>query len=89
MVRQGKKTGDARVSVSTERSDLLRSDLLAFLVNGGDRSDLDDITGFDELPGTVAVLDYATIVGINTPSPLSTPYALQKLRPYLEKTAKA
>ncbi|MDQ4054140.1 MAG: ABC transporter substrate-binding protein [Actinomycetota bacterium] len=86
---EGERTGETRVQVSTERADLLRADLLAFLVNGGDESDLDDIPGFDELPGTVAVLDYPTIVGLNTPSPLSVPYALEKLRPYLEEAAQA
>ncbi|MFC7492921.1 MULTISPECIES: ABC transporter substrate-binding protein [unclassified Nocardioides] len=84
---QGEKTGEARVQVSTERADLLRADFLAFLVNGGDEGDLADIAGFDELPGTVAVLDYATIVGLNTPTPLSIPYALDQLRPYLEEAA--
>ncbi|WP_243059300.1 ABC transporter substrate-binding protein [Nocardioides sp. SR21] len=84
---QGEKTGDARINVSTERADLLRSDLLAFLVNGGDEGDLGDIPGFDALPGTVAVLDYATIVGLNTPTPLSIPYSLEQLRPYLEEAA--
>lgn len=84
---EGEKTGEPRVQVSTERADLLRADLLAFLVNGGDESDLADIPGFDALPGTVAVLDYPTIVGLNTPTPLSVPYALEKLRPYLEQAA--
>lgn len=84
---EGEATGDARVNVSTERSDLLRADLLVFLVNGGDESDLADIPGFDQLPGTVAVLDYPTIVGLNTPSPLSVPYSLERLRPYLEEAA--
>jgi iron complex transport system substrate-binding protein len=84
---EAKKTGETRVNVSTERADLLRADLLAFLVNGGDESDLKDIPGFDQLPGTVAVLDYATIVGLNTPSPLSIGYSLEKLRPALDKAA--
>ena len=35
----------------------------------------------------IAVLDYATIVGLNTPTPLSIPYALDKMRPYLVKAA--
>ncbi|PRX97703.1 ABC transporter substrate-binding protein [Allonocardiopsis opalescens] len=82
---EGAETGQPRLSVSTERSDLLRADLLAFLVNGGDESDLADIPGFDRLPGTVAVLDYPTIVGLNTPTPLSIPHALAELRPYLEE----
>lgn len=85
--QEGEETGQARVQVSTERSDLLRADLLVFLVNGGDESDLADIPGFDDLPGTVAVLDYPTIVGLNTPTPLSIPYALEQLRPYLEQAA--
>ncbi|SED65727.1 ABC transporter substrate-binding protein [Jiangella alba] len=84
---EGGATGDTRIMVSPERSDLLRADLLAFLVNGGDESDLADIPGFDQLPGTVAVLDYPTIVGLNTPSPLSIPYSLEQLRPYLEAAA--
>ena len=87
VVAEGRKTGQARVNVSTERADLLRADFLAFLVNGGDESDLADIPGFGQLPGTVAVLDYPTVVGLNTPTPLSIPYALDKLKPYLEKAA--
>jgi iron complex transport system substrate-binding protein len=87
VVSEGQKTGQARVTVSTERADLLRADFLAFLVNGGDESDLSDIAGFDQLPGTVAVLDYATVVGLNTPTPLSIPYALEKLKPFLEEAA--
>lgn len=84
---RGEETGDPRINVSPERADLLQADLLAFLVNGGDESDLADIPGFDQLPGTVAVLDYSTIVGLNTPSPLSIPYALDQLRPHLEAAA--
>lgn len=87
VVAEGRKTGEARVNVSTERADLLQADLLAFLVNGGDESDLSDIPGFDQLPGTVAVLDYPTVVGLNTPTPLSIPYALEKLTPYLKEVA--
>lgn len=88
VAEEGEPTGDARISVSTERSDLLQADLLTFLVNGGDESDLADIPGFDRLPGAVAVLDYPTIVGLNTPSPLSIPYSLEQLRPYLEEAAR-
>lgn len=88
---EGDKADMARIQVSTERVDLLSADLLAFLVNGGDESDLADIPGFDELPasrnGSAAVLDYGTVVGINTPTPLSVPYVLDRLRPYLEKAA--
>ena len=87
--KEGQQENIPRVTVSPERSDLLAADFLAFLVNGGDESDLADIPGFDQLPasksGSVAVLDYATIVGLNTPTPLSIPYALEQLRPYLER----
>jgi len=86
---EGEKAGKARVQLSTERVDLLRSDLLAFLINGGDESDLADLPGFGKLPGTVALLDYPTIVGLNTPSPLSLPYSLTQLRPYLDTAAAA
>ncbi|TDD65286.1 ABC transporter substrate-binding protein [Jiangella aurantiaca] len=86
---EGEATGDARINVSTERSDLLQAELLAFLVNGGDEGDLADVPGFDQLPGTVAVLDYPTVVGLNTPSPLSIPHGLEQLRPYLEEAATA
>lgn len=89
LAEEGAKTGDTRVSVSTERADLLRADLLLFLVNGGGESDLADIPGFAQLPGTVAVLDYPTIVGLNTPTPLSIPFALDKLRPHLDDAAAA
>ncbi|WP_166356329.1 ABC transporter substrate-binding protein [Phytoactinopolyspora limicola] len=84
VVSEAENASQARLNVATERADLLRADLLAFLVNGGDEDDLTDIPGFDQLPGTVAVLDYATIVALNTPSPLSIPYALDRLLPYLE-----
>lgn len=84
---RGEQTGEARIQISTERSDMLRADFVAFLVNGGTEKDLADIPGFDELPGTIAVLDYATIVGLNTPTPLSLPYSLERIRPFLEQAA--
>jgi len=87
VLAEGEKTGDTRVNIGTERADLLRADLLVFLVNGGDESDLADIPGFDDLPGTVALLDYPTIVGLNTPSPLSIPYVLDELRPKLAEAS--
>ncbi|MBX6389118.1 MAG: ABC transporter substrate-binding protein [Frankia sp.] len=89
VLEESRKTGQVRVQASTERADLLRSDLLVFLINGGDESALADIPGFGQLPGTVAILDYPTIVGLNTPTPLSLPYSLDALRPYLEKAAAA
>ena len=35
------------------------------------------------------MLDYPTIVGLNTPSPLSLPSSLDQLRPYLDEAAGA
>jgi iron complex transport system substrate-binding protein len=49
------------------------------------------MAGYDQLPavrsGAVAVLDYAAVVGLNTPSPLSVPYSLERIRPALEAAA--
>lgn len=87
VVDGGNAAHQARIRVSPERVDLLRADLVAFLVNGGDRSALVQIPGFDQLPGTVSVLAYPTIAGLNTPSPLSLPYALYQFRPALESAA--
>ncbi|MDA0564448.1 ABC transporter substrate-binding protein [Streptomonospora sp. S1-112] len=86
---RGQETGRPRIEVSTERSDLLRADFVAFLVNGGDEDDLADIPGFDDLPGTVAVLDYPTVAGLNTPTPLSVVHALDAMRPHLEEASQA
>lgn len=91
VVEEGERSGQPRIEISTERADLLTADFLAFLVNGGDKSDLHDIPGFAQLPasksGAAAILDYPTIVGLNTPTPLSIPYALDQMRPYLKRVA--
>ncbi|MEM9612779.1 MAG: ABC transporter substrate-binding protein [Actinomycetota bacterium] len=77
-----------RVQLSLERVDLLDSDLLMLLTNGVDPA---EITGYDELPavqrGSAVVLDISTAVALNTPSPLSVPYALERIRPALEAAA--
>ncbi len=77
-----------RVEVGFERMDLLDADLLALLTNGEDPS---SIPSYDSLPavksGAVAVLDYATAVALNTPTPLSIPYGIEELRPALEAAA--
>lgn len=77
-----------RVEVSLERSELLDADLLLLLTNGGDEH---DIVGYDTLPavrkGAVTVLDYATASAINTPTPLSIPWALDRIRPALVAAA--
>lgn len=87
VVDGGRAAHQARIRVSPERVDLLRADLVAFMINGGDRAALSQIPGFDQLPGTVSVLAYPTIAGLNTPSPLSLPYALDQFLPALESAA--
>jgi iron complex transport system substrate-binding protein len=77
-----------RLQLSLERIDELDSDVLVVLTNGVEPS---DIPGFEQLPavrnGSVAVLDLADVSGLNTPSPLSVPYSLERIRPALEAAA--
>jgi iron complex transport system substrate-binding protein len=79
-----------RVQLSFEQVDVLDADLLVMFTNSGDPSDL---PGYDNLPavqaGSVALPDYAEIVGLNTPSPLSIPYSLEAVRPALEAAAES
>ncbi len=80
--------GFGRVELSFENIDQLDSDLLLLLTNGTDTS---EILGFDSLPavqsGAYSVLEYAPVVGFNTPTPLSIPYSLEYIRPALEAAA--
>lgn len=77
-----------RLKISTEQIGMLDSDLLILLTNGADPN---EIPGYDALPavrsGAVAILDVPTVSGLNTPSPLSIPYALDAIRPALEAAA--
>lgn len=77
-----------RVQLSLERIDELDSDLLIILTNGAETS---DIPGYDLLPavedGAVAVLDTEDVTGLNTPTPLSIPYSLERIREALEAAA--
>jgi ABC-type Fe3+-hydroxamate transport system substrate-binding protein len=77
-----------RMELSLERVDELDADLLFLLTNGADPA---EIPGYDQLPavqdGAVVVLDMATAVGLNTPTPLSLPYSLDQVRPALEAAA--
>ena len=74
-----------RVELSLEQASLLDADVLVLFTNGGQPT---EIAGYDQLPavvgGAVAVLDYAEVVGLNTPTPLSVPYSLDLIRPALE-----
>lgn len=77
-----------RATLSLERVGELDADLLLILTNDVDTA---DIPGFAGLPavqdGAVAVMDLASVTGINTPSPLSIPYSLDAIRPALEAAA--
>ena len=77
-----------RLQLSLERADMLDSDLLLLLTNGADP---EQIPGYDQLPAVqndaVALLDLAMATGLNTPTPLSVPWALEQIRPALEAAA--
>lgn len=77
-----------RLELSLEQISQLDADLLILLTNG---TEVDSITGYASLPavesGAVSVLDTADITGLNTPTPISIPYALGKIRPALEAAA--
>jgi iron complex transport system substrate-binding protein len=78
-----------RVDISLEQVSLLDADVLLLLTNG---SDPHKLPGYDDLApvkdGAVTELDYSLAVAVNTPSSLSIPYALGKIRPALEAAAK-
>lgn len=80
--------GFGRIELSFEQIAQLDADVLLILTNGADTA---DIVGFDTLPavqsGAYTVLDYAPVVGLNTPSPLSIPYSLDFIRSALEAAA--
>ena len=80
--------GGPRVELSFEQVDMLQADLLVVHTGGGDPS---DVPGYDALPavsaGAVSELGFAEVVGLNTPTPLSIPFALDLLRPALEAVA--
>lgn len=77
-----------RVDISLERIDELDADLLIMLTNGAEP---EDIAGYSALPavqkGAAAIMSLADVVGLNTPTPLSVPYALDVIRPALEAAA--
>ena len=77
-----------RIVLSAERLDVLTADLVVMLPNGGTREELEKLPGFSSLPaatgGGLAVVDYATVVGINLPSKASVEFSLNKIRPQLQ-----
>ncbi len=78
-----------RTNLSLEQVDALDGDILLVLTNGTDTA---DIVGWDALPavqaGTAQVMDTAQAWALNTPSPLSLPWAIEQIRPTLEAAAK-
>lgn len=77
-----------RMELSLEHIDQLDSDFLALLTNDADP---DDIPGYANLPavqdGAVTIMEMDTAIALNTPTPLSLPYALEQIRPALEAAA--
>ena len=77
-----------RLQLSLERADMLDSDLLLLLTNGADPG---QIPGYAQLPAVqgeaVALLDLPMATGLNTPTPLSVPWALEQIRPALDAAA--
>ena len=78
-----------RVKLSLENVGILDdADMLVLFTNGADPN---DIPGYSSLhaveTGAVANLDYADVVSLNTPTPMSIPYGLEKIRPALEAAA--
>jgi iron complex transport system substrate-binding protein len=71
-----------------EQVELLDSDVLVILANDGDPEDL---PGYTDLPavtsGAVSEMAFGTVVGLNTPTPLSVPFVLDELLPTLEAAA--
>lgn len=78
---------NGRLILSPERVNVLSADMAVVLPNGGTRTDLDTLPGFGALPavvnGGLAVVDYATVVGFNTPSKASVAYSLGQIAPQL------
>lgn len=72
-----------RIIVSPEQVDLLTADLVVFLPNGGTEADISALPGWTDLPsvksGGMVYVDYATVVGFNTPSALSVQAVLQTI----------
>jgi iron complex transport system substrate-binding protein len=75
-----------RAQLSLEQISMLDAEMLMMLTQGADPA---DIAGYDQLPavqaGAVQIMDYPLAVALNTPTPLSIPYALELVEPTLAK----
>lgn len=81
-----------RVSLSTERLDVLQVDLLLVAAAAGLEDDYRRLPGYQDLPsvrrGAVVWFDNQEISAVNQPSPLSIPYILDKIEPVLAAVAR-
>lgn len=84
------ESAPGRVTLSLEQIELLDADLVMVLTNG---AAIDEIPGLGDVPavaaddGSAVVMGYEQAVALNTPTPLSIPWALDDLRPALEAAA--
>ncbi|MBJ7479102.1 MAG: ABC transporter substrate-binding protein [Rhodococcus sp.] len=90
LVEEAGVTG-GRLMLSPERVDALSADVVVLLPNGGTLDDMMKLPGFADLPavksGGLAIVDYPTVAGLNTPSSLSVKYSLESITPQLEAVA--
>lgn len=81
---------NGRVQLSLEQVDALDGDILLMLTNGTATS---NIVGWAQLPavkaGTALILETSGAWALNTPSPLSVPWALEVIRPALDAAARS
>ncbi|MFC8042715.1 ABC transporter substrate-binding protein [Nocardia sp. NPDC057353] len=77
-----------RLALSPERLGDLTSDMLLCGALPAFQESFKQLPGYSELPsvqaGGIAFVDMLTITAVNTPTPLSTPYVLDKLAPTFE-----
>ena len=81
-----------RPTLSSERIGELDSDIIFAATNNPDQNAFAALPGYDALPavqsGSVYVASLTTITGLNQPTPLALPYALDEIEPTLANAAK-
>ena len=81
-----------RPALSSERIGELDSDIILAASNNANTNAFAALPGYDALPAvrnnSVAVLDLTTITGLNQPTPLALPYALDEIEPTLANAAR-
>lgn len=80
-----------RVTLSPENIDAMAADFMVIGVRGGTREDMEAIPGYSELPqvksGAFRFAEPTLLQALNTPSAQSLTWALDELKPELEKAA--